>query len=157
LQARKLDVHVAAQPGVEQKIPAGVMIVVIDIDAIAFPFPIAATIQVVIGNHPIRIVIEHHAARAVVNAPGYEDFSYVFVAAVRIRPSRLDAVAVGIPVGMGVVRIVPALVFAIVMTVGIVAILVLLLALVLAVVVMIATVLRRCGNGQRSGQSREKY
>src|SRR2546425_6678838 len=91
------------------------MIVVVDVHAIALPFPIAAAIEVVVGNHPIRIVVEHHAARAVINPTGDKYFSHVFVAAVRISAPWLDAVVVGIPVGMGVVRIVPALVFAVVM------------------------------------------
>src|SRR2546428_10146741 len=93
------------------------MIVVVDIHAIALPFPIAAAIEVVVGNDPIRIVVEHHAARAVIDPTGDKYFSHVVVAAVRIGAPRLDAVVVGIPVGMGVVRIVPALVFAVVMAV----------------------------------------
>src|SRR2546425_10761635 len=98
------------------------MIVVVDVHAIALPFPIAAAIEVVVGNDPIRIVVEHHAARAVIDPTGDKYFSHVFVAAVRIGAPRLDAVVVGIPVAVvGVVRIVPALVFAVVMAVVVVA------------------------------------
>src|SRR5438876_19231 len=93
------------------------MIVVVDIHAIAVPCPIAAVIEVVIGNHPIRVVVEHDAARPVINAPGDEYFSHVFVASSRIGAAWLEAVVVGIPIGVGVVWIVPALVFAIVMAV----------------------------------------
>src|SRR2546428_12671060 len=92
------------------------MIVVVDVHAIALPFPIAAAIEVVVGNDPIRIVVEHHAARAVIDPTGDKYFSHVFVAAVRISAPWLDAVVVRIPVAVvGVVRIVPALVFAVVM------------------------------------------
>src|SRR3989442_507805 len=64
-------------------------------------------------------VVEHPAARAVIDPTGDKYFSHVVVAAVRIGAPRLDAVVVGIPVAVvGVVRIVPALVFAVVMAVA---------------------------------------
>src|SRR4029077_13090895 len=97
------------------------MIVVVDVDPIAVPFPIAAAIEVVVGNHPIRIVVEDHAASPVIDPARDKYFSYVLVAAVRIGASRLEAFAVGIPVGMWVVRIVPALVFAVIVPVAFVA------------------------------------
>src|SRR5216684_1092444 len=161
VQAEILDVDIAPEAGVEEQVPAGVMIVVVDIDAVAFPFPIAAAVEVVVGNHPIRIIVEDHAASPVIDSARDIYFSYVLVAAVWISPTRLKAVVFGIPVRMGVVRIVPALVVSVVMAVpAVAAIFVLVLALVLPVVVavaMVATVLRRSGDGQRSGQSHEKY
>jgi hypothetical protein len=55
-----LDVHVASQAGIEEQVPPGVMIVVVHVHAVALPFPIAAAIEVVGSNHPIRIIEEHH-------------------------------------------------------------------------------------------------
>jgi hypothetical protein len=139
-------VHVATQSGIEEQVPAGVMIVVVDVDAVAVPFPIAAAIEVVIGNYPIGVVVEDHAASPIIDAAGDKHFSYVLVAAVWIGAPRLDAVVFGIPIGVRVVRIVPALVFAVVVPVAFVTNLVLFLSFVLPVVVAvfpIATVLSR--------------
>src|SRR5437879_2812620 len=132
------------------------MIVVVDIHAIAVPCPIAAAIEVVIGNHPIRVVVEHHAARPVINAPGDKYFSHVFVASSRIGAAWLEAVMVGIPIGVGVVWIVPALVFAIVMAV-VVTIFVLVAAFMLPIVVAVVAILMRGGDRQRSCQSHENH
>jgi hypothetical protein len=70
----------------------------------------------------------------------------------------LDAFAVSIPVAVvGVVRIVPALVFAVVMPIAIVATFMLVLAFMLPVVMMVVSPLRRCADGECSGQRSEKY
>src|SRR5216684_2014030 len=115
VQAEILDVDIAPEAGVEEQVPAGVMIVVVDIY-----------------------------------------FSYVLVAAVRISPPRLDTVVFGIPIRMGIVRVVPALVFPVVVAVAVVAaIFVLVLAFMLPVIMVIVAVLRRSGDGQRSGQGHE--
>jgi hypothetical protein len=47
VRAEILDVDGASETGIEEQVPAGVMIVVIHIHAVAFPLPIAAAIQVV--------------------------------------------------------------------------------------------------------------
>src|SRR6266513_2376162 len=138
-----LDVDVASEASVEEQVPAGVMIVVVDIDAVAVPFPIAAAIEVVRGNHPVRIVIEHDAPSPEIHPPGDEFTSHVFVAAVRIRPPGPDTVVVGIPVRMRVVRIVPAFVLPVVVAV--------------VPVTMVIAILIWCGHRQRSGQSQEHY
>src|SRR5438105_1522650 len=139
LQAEIFDVDVAPEPSIEQQVPARVMIVVVDIHAVAVPCPIAAAVQVVVGDHPIRIVIEHHAACPVIDAPGNEYFSHVFVASSRIGAAWLEAVVVGIPIGVGVVWIVPALVFAIVVPV-VVTIFVLVAAFMLPIVVAVVAI-----------------
>jgi hypothetical protein len=113
-----LDVHIAAEAGVEKQVPAGMVIVVVDVYAIAVPFPIAAAIQVVGGNYPVRIVVEHHATRSEVDPPGDKYFAYVLVVAIRIRPPWPNTVVLGIPIGVGVVRIVPAFVVSVVMAIA---------------------------------------
>src|SRR5260370_2831732 len=65
-----------------------VMIVVIHIHAVAFPFPIAAAIQIVIRHYPVRIVVEHDAAGAVIDPPGNNYYFYVIVTGLRIRTPR---------------------------------------------------------------------
>jgi hypothetical protein len=44
VEAGIFDVDVAAQAGVEEQIPAWMVIVVVDIDAVAVPFPISAAV-----------------------------------------------------------------------------------------------------------------
>src|SRR5260370_22382409 len=112
--------YVASETGIEEQVPAVVMIVVVHVHAVAVPFPIAAAIEVVGGNHPVRIVIEHDAPSPEIHSPGDEFTSHVFVAAVRIRPPGPDTVVVGIPVRVWVVRIVPAFVISVVMAVALV-------------------------------------
>ena len=157
-----LDVDVASEASVEEQVPARVMIVVVDIDAVALPFPIAAAIEVDRGDHPIRIVVEHDAAGPEIHSPRDEFTSHVFVAAVRIRPPGPDTVVVGIPVRMRVVRIVPAFVISVVMPIAAI-VSVFVIAFVLPVVVavvpvtMVIVILIWCGHRQRSGQSQEHY
>src|SRR5437660_4688266 len=155
-----LDVDVASAARVEEQVPARVMIVVVDIDAVVVPFPIAAVIEVDRGDHPIRIVVEHDAAGPEIHSPRDEFTSHVFVAAVRIRPPRPDTVVVGIPVRVRVVRIVPAFVISVVMPIATV-VSVFVIAFVLPVVVavvpvtMVIAILIWCGDRQRSSQSQE--
>ena len=143
--------HVASEPGIEEQVPAGVMIVVVYIDAVAVPFPIAATIEVVGGDHPVRIVIEHDAPSPEIHSPGDEFTSHVLVAAVRIRPPGPDTVVVGIPVRVRVVRIVPAFVISVVMPIATI-VSVFVIAFVLPVVVavvpvtMVIAILIWCGD-----------
>src|SRR6266481_3419969 len=156
------DVDVASEASVEEQVPARVMIVVVDIDAVAVPFPIAAAIEVVRGDHPIRIVIEHDAAGPEIHSPRDEFTSHVFVAAVRIRPPGPDTVVVGIPVRVWVVRMVPAFVISVVMPIATI-VSVFGISFVLSVVVavvpgtMLIASLMWCGDHQRSGQSQEHY
>lgn len=142
MHAGILDVDVAAQSGVEEQIPAWVMVVVVDVNLIAVPVPIPAAIQVVRSHDPIGIIVENHAARVEVLAASDEDFLHMLVAAVGIRVTGLDAGVFGVPMlVMRIVGIIPAFVFAVVVAITFVA-LVLFLALVLAIVVAIIAVLR---------------
>src|SRR5258706_15194881 len=120
MHAEIFDVDGASETGIEEQVPAGVMIVIVYIDAVTVPFPIAAAIEVVGGNHPIRIVVEHHAPQAEIDAPRDEYFSHVSIAPVRIRPPRPDAVVIVIPIPVVIaIRLfVPALVLSVVMAVA---------------------------------------
>src|SRR6266571_1631677 len=119
MYAKILDVDGASEPRVEQQIPSRVVIVVVHIDAIAFPFPVAAAVEVVIGHNPVRIVKQHHAPGAVIDPPRDEYLSHVPVAAVRIGASGADAIVVGIPLAIvvTVAVLVPALVFTVVVAI----------------------------------------
>src|SRR5260370_37167129 len=123
MHAEIFDVDGASETGIEEQVPAGVMIVIVYIDAVTVPFPIAAAIEVVGGNRPLRIVVEHHAPQAEIDAPRDEYFSHVSIAPVRIKPPRLDAVVVVVPAPVVVAFpvFIPALVLAIVMAVAVVA------------------------------------
>jgi hypothetical protein len=164
VHAKILDVDIAAEAGIEEQIPAGVVVVVVNVNAIALPLPVATAVQVVGSNYPIGIVIEDYAACVVIDPAGDKVCPDVLVAAVRISTPRADAVVFGIPVGMGIMRIVPTLVIAIVVAVAVVvsvidAGIVFFRAFVLAVVVAlipvatIVAILRGCGNRQRPSQS----
>ena len=156
LQAEILDVDVASESRIEQQIPAGVVIVVVDVYAVAVPCPIAAAIEVVGGHHPVRIVVQHHAPRPVIDSPRDKLRFHVFVAAMRVRPARPHAVVFGIPVAVvGVLRVIPALVFSIVVPI-IAAIFVFLLTFVLAIVVPVIAVPLGCCDRERSCQSHEQ-
>src|SRR2546427_12641358 len=92
------------------------MIVVVDVDAIAIPFPIAAAVEVVGSHNPVRVIVEHDATGAVVDARGNEDVSHMSIAAVRIGAAGADAIMIVIPIAMviAVAMLVPAFVLAVI-------------------------------------------
>src|SRR5260370_24770980 len=53
LHAEELDVNGTAEARIEQHVPARMAVVVIHVDAVAIPFPIAATRHGVRPYHPI--------------------------------------------------------------------------------------------------------
>jgi len=65
--AGKFHVDVAAQAGIEEQVPAWMVIVVVDVDLVAIPLPTAAAVEIVRGNDPVGAVIEHDIARAVID------------------------------------------------------------------------------------------
>ena len=117
--AEILDVDIAAEAGVEQQVPAGMMVVVVDVDLVMVPLPIAAAVYVVRSHDPVGIVVKGHAARVVINAARDKNFSHVIVAPVRISAAGLDAVMVGIPIPvvLAIAMLEPALVVAVVVAV----------------------------------------
>ena len=89
--AQVFDVEVAARAGVEEQIPARMMVIVVDINLMVIPLPIATTVEIVRGHDQIGIIVEGHAARAIVDATGYEDLSHMFVAALGIGAAGMKA------------------------------------------------------------------
>src|SRR5690242_13946186 len=97
VRAEVFDVDVAAQTGVEQQIPAGMMVIVINIDLVAVPLPVTAAVEIVGSHHPIGIVVQKDVASAVIKAARDIHLSHVLITAVRISATGPDAVVVGIP------------------------------------------------------------
>jgi len=162
VRAEIFDVDVAPKAGVEEQIPPGVMVVVVDIDLIAVPSPIAAAVEIVRSYDPIGIVIQEDVPSAVVNATRDENLSYVLVAAVGICAARADAIVIGIPfaIVIAVAMLVPALVLAIVVAIAfIVTVFVptFMLSVVMPIVTIAAVVaiLRRRGQRQNACQRHE--
>src|SRR5262249_35602296 len=113
-----LHVDVAAQAGIEQYIPAGMMIVVVHVDFVAVPSPVAAARDIVVGDHPGGAVIQDHVARAVVDSYRHILLTNGGIPAVRIAASRFDASALGVPVAIvGIVGIIPAFVLAVIVAI----------------------------------------
>src|SRR6266446_2745828 len=120
--AGEFDVDVAAQSGVEEQIPARMMVVVVDIDLIAIPLPVAATVEVVRGNYPVRAIVKDDIARAVVDRARDEDLLHMLVMAMRIVAAGRDAIVLIVPtavIGAGFLFF-PAFVLAVVMTFAVV-------------------------------------
>src|SRR5882762_8533593 len=118
------------------------MVVVVDIDLIAIPLPVAATVEVVRGNYPVGAVVEDDIAGAVIDGARDENFPNVLVVTTGIVAARNDAVVLIVPaaiIGAGVV-FVPAFVLAIVVV------------LVTVVIAMIIAVLGRSGQGKSASQ-----
>src|SRR5713226_6088378 len=131
------------------------MVVIVDVDLIAVPLPVAAAGKIVGRNDPIRAVVKNHTARAVVDRARDEYFLDVFVVAARIVFAGNDAVVLVVPSAIvgACFLLFPAFVLAVVVPV---VALVLFLALVFAIVVMIVAVLGRSGQGQSAGQGAQR-
>lgn len=76
MHAEVFDVDVVAEAGVEEQIPAGVVVVVVYVNLVAVPLLIAAAVEIVGGHDPIRVVVESYPASAKVNAARDEDFLF---------------------------------------------------------------------------------
>src|SRR5258708_6097649 len=139
------------------------MVVVVDIDLVPFPFPIAAAVEVIRGHYPVGIVVQDDAARAVIDSASDEDAAHVLVAAEGISAARTDAFVVIVPIAMVLADLVllPTFVLAVIVTVFIAA-LVLAPAFVLAIIVMLVAVamliavLGRSVEGQSAGQRAQR-
>src|SRR5258708_19517688 len=116
------------------------VVVVVDVNLVTIPLPIAAAVEVVGGDYPVGAIVKDHVARAVVDGARDKYFSDMFVAAARIVATGNDAVVLVVPAAIIVAHFLlfPAFVLAVVVAVSLVAALV--LALVLAVVVMFVAV-----------------
>ena len=100
MHAEVFDVDVAAQPGIEKQIPAGVVVIVVDVDAVTLPLPFTATVQIVGGHDPVGIVAQKDVASPEVHTACDENFAHVTIAAVRIRAAGTDAIMVVIPIAV---------------------------------------------------------
>ena len=132
----------AAEPCVEEQVPADVMVVIVDIDIVTIPIPIAAVGHVVGGDDPVRAVIEDDVAGANIVTAKCVVLLHVFIAAVWIVAARPDAIVIVVPVGVvGIVSIVPSVVSSVVVTVAVPATIIITAAIVVAVVFLPAAVL----------------
>src|SRR5260370_22399304 len=93
------------------------MVIVVDVNLVALPLPVAAAVEIIRGYHPVGIVVQHHAARAVIDSTSDEDTAYVLVAAEGIRAARTDALVIIVPIAVVLADLVllPALMLAVVM------------------------------------------
>jgi hypothetical protein len=156
LHAEELDVNGAAEVRIEEHVPAGVAIVVIDVDTVAIPFPVAAARNVLRRDDPIGLVVEDDVPCARIEATDDNDTTNVRVTAERVIVAGAKPLAIVIPiiVVVTVVMLVPAFVLAVVVAVAVVIIAVLVPALVFAVVVVLRAgrASRREGKYERCGQ-----
>src|SRR5216683_2853242 len=131
------------------------MVVVVDVDLVAVPLPVAAAVEIVRRDDPIRAVVKNHIPRAVIDRARDKYFPDVLVVAAGIVFAGNDAVVLLIPAAIVVARFLlfPAFVLTVVMPV---VAFVLFLALVPAIVVMVVAVLRRNGQGQGAGQGAQR-
>src|ERR1700732_1283073 len=95
--AGEFDVDGAAQPGVEEQVPARVVVVVVDVDLVAVPTPIAAVVEIIGGYHPVGAIVENHVARAVIDGARDEYFPDMLVVAARITAAGEDSIVIILP------------------------------------------------------------
>jgi len=120
-------VNGAAEPRVKEHIPARTAVVVIDHDAVAIPFPVAAARNVVRRDNPIGIVVENNMPCARIEAADNDDVTDVWVRYARIVIANASAIVVPIVIATIVVLIpafVPAVVVAIALVVVVIPVLV---------------------------------
>jgi len=141
LLAEELDVNGATETRIEEYVPARMVVVVIDVDAVAVPFPVAAARNIVGREDPIGLVVENDVPRARIEAADHNHMTNVRVTPVRIVVAGANALAIVIPmVVIAVVMLVPALVLAVVMAVAVIIVVAVLVpALVFALVVVLRT------------------
>src|SRR5207302_3542969 len=94
-------------------------VVIIDIDAVAIPFPVATARNVVGRDDPIGLVVENDVPRARIEAADDNDVPNVRVTAARIVVAGANALAIIIPIVVvaTTVMLVPAFVLAVVVAV----------------------------------------
>ena len=82
---------IGAETGVEEQIPTGVMIVIVDIDLVAVPIPTVAKAHIVRSDDPVGTVVENDAARMNVEGMRDEGGPNVVVMAVGISMAGMNA------------------------------------------------------------------
>ena len=148
------------------------VIIIVDVDSVAIPTPIAAAIKIIGSHDPVRTIVEDNSTRAVIDGGGDEGFFDMLVAAMGIVTPRHDAVVLVVPVAVVVatvlvvtfvaaVVVAAVVVVAVVVAVVIISVAVLVPAIVLAVVVMVfmiaAIVAILSAARHRQGSSQYEY
>ncbi len=67
LVPKVLHVDVLAQPRIEQYIPSGMEVILIHLNVVPVPTPVAAVINVVQRYDPCGMVVEYHPPSAVIH------------------------------------------------------------------------------------------
>ena len=138
------------------------MVVVVDVDLVAVPLPVAATIEIIRSDNPVGTVVEDDIARAVIDRARDEDLPDVLIVAARVLSPRDNAVVLMVPVAIvgAVLVFFPAPMLTVI--VAIVAAVVLASPVVLSIVVMfiaiavVVAILGRRGQGESSGQRAQR-
>jgi len=117
LPAEELDVNGSAEPRIEEHVPARMAVVVVDIDAVAIPFPVTAARNVVRRDDPIGIVVEDHMTRARIEAANDNDLTNARVTAARMVVANASSIVIPI---VSVVVLVPAFLPAVVVAIAVV-------------------------------------
>ena len=127
-------------------------VVIIDIDAVAIPFPVATARNVVGRDDPIGLVVENDVPRARIEAADDNDVPNVRVTAARIVVAGANALAIIIPIVVvaTTVMLVPAFVLAVV--VAVVVIIIVIAVLIPALVFTVVVVLRPGRGSRREGK-----
>src|SRR6266852_3375089 len=128
------------------------MVVVVDVDLVAIPFPIAAAVNVVGRHHPIGAVVQHDVAGAVVDGPGDKYFPHMLIMAARVVTPGGDAVVLVVPAAIIVARFLLFPTFMLAIVVAVVATIVLVFTFMFAVIVPIVAILARSGRSPAAGQ-----
>src|SRR5689334_3484704 len=90
----------SAKARIEEHVPAGMVVVVIDVDAVTFPFPVTAARNIVWRHHPIGLVVENNVPRTRIEAADNYDVTSVRVTAARIVVAGANALAIVIPIAV---------------------------------------------------------
>jgi hypothetical protein len=98
--AEKLNVDEAAQPRVEQQIPARMLIVVVNEYAVLSPAPVAAMRDIVRSYHPSGVIFQHDEPAVQINREGYIVVPDRDVTAMRVAAPFFNPLVVVIPVTM---------------------------------------------------------
>ncbi len=154
LHTEELDVNGTAEARIKQHVPARMAVVVIHVDAVAIPFPVAATRNVVGRDDPIGLVVENDVPRARIEPADDNDVPNVPVTAARIGVAGANALAIIIPIVVlaTVVMLVPAFVLAVVVAVAVAVVIIVIAVLVPALVFAVVVVLRAGRGSRREGE-----
>jgi len=117
------------------------MVIIVDVDRVVIPTPIAATVEIVRRDHPAGAIIKHHMTCAIVDGPNHEIFLDVLIVTVRIVAPRRYAVVFVVPISVIIASVLKVtFMTAVIVTVVVIPIAMLVPAVVFAVVVMIVAV-----------------